>query len=147
MKILLLLTLFLVISCSSSGIVKLSDDTYMLRREDSSGFIGETGALKQSAIDDADSFAKDQGKVAIPVSSHVIPQGDNPGKKAAFEYKFRLVDKEESERLAADKKAKGEIEESSGIYDELIQLDDLRKKNILTEEEFQSQKTKILNRN
>ena len=151
MRILLLISFLFVIACSSSGVVKLSDDTYMLRRVDSGGYIGETGALKSSVIDDANSFAKEQGMVAIPVSSHVTPKGENSAKWTAFEYKFRLVDKEESQRLATEEKAKevtkNETKSSSDLHTELIQLDDLRKKNIITDEEFQIQKTKILNRN
>ena len=110
-------------------------------------------------------FAEKQGKVAIPISSHFKPMGIGPAQWAEFEYQFRVVDKddpevkrtsltpkvkviiEKDEKLTSDKKIEDKTKETKDIYSELIKLDDLRKRGIITDEEFNARKKKILNEN
>ena len=47
-------------------------------------------------------------------------------------------------RFAADVKTKDQTERPKDAYAELIKLDDLRKRGILTEAEFEAQKKKLL---
>ncbi len=163
-KIFIPFILFLV-GCSNPGIVKLSPDTYMLYREDHGGIFGSPSSLKAGAISDANKFAAKQGKVAIPISTRFKPMGNGPAQWASFEYQFRVVDKndpevrrislkpradvviEKKERISADIKIKGNKKEKKDIYNELIKLDDLLKKGIITQEEFMTLKKKILNEN
>ena len=165
MKKILLLSVLLIIGCSkpdfikmpnlkltNSGIVKLSQDTYMLRREDHGGYLARSSLLKVSVIRDANEFANKQGKVAIKISSHATPMDKSQNQWPSFEYKFRVADEKVSEVRRTpqiqrnDTNTIVETNNPTGIYNELIQLDDLRKKGIITDKEFQDQKTKILNR-
>ena len=148
--------------CSNPGIVKLSPDTYMLSREAHGGIFASASALKAGVINDANAFAESQGKVAIPLSVKEIPMGTGPAQWASFEYQFRVVDKndpevrrtslvprpdvviEKTEKITADVKTKDQTDRPKDVYAELVKLDDLRKRGILTDAEFEVQKKKLL---
>ena len=152
--------------CANPGIVPLSPDTYMLFKEDHAGIFGSMAKLKADVIGEANKFAMKQDKIAIPISVHEKPIGTNrPGDWASFEYQFRVVDKndsearrtsltpradiviEKTENVSADIYTKDQSEKTKDVYAELIKLDDLRKKGIISNTEFESQKMKILGGN
>lgn len=155
---------FILVGCANPGIVQLSPDTYMLSREDHAGIFGSASGLKTGVISDANAFAAAQGKVAIPISAHETPVGVL-GKWAKFEYQFRVVDKndpearrtalvprpdvviEKTEKVSADIRTKDESLRTKDVYTELMKLDDLRKRGILTDAEFQNMKKKLLGGN
>ncbi|PCI09342.1 MAG: hypothetical protein COB77_00030 [Gammaproteobacteria bacterium] len=150
MKKLLILSIIFLMSCASPDVKKLSDDTYMLYREDHGDYFSGSSSLENAVISDANDYAEKKGKVAIEVSSHATPKGEGASQWASFEYKFKIVD--ENDPLVKQAKLASEAEginkdnsaKFKDTYTELLQLDDLRKKGILTEDEFQSQKAKIL---
>ena len=51
---------------------------------------------------------------------------------------------EKTEKVIADITTKDKSDQKKDVYAELIKLDDLRKRGILTEAEFQTQKQKLL---
>ena len=150
----------LLAGCSNPGIVQLSPDTYMLTKQDHGGIFGNASKLKAEVIQEANTFAASQGKVAIPLATNERPMGSGPAQFASFEYQFRVVDKndpevrrtslvpradvviEKSEKISADVHTKEE--KTPDLYTELTKLDDLRKKGIITEEEFVAQKKRLL---
>ncbi|MGZ8947285.1 MAG: SHOCT domain-containing protein [Methylococcaceae bacterium] len=163
MKKIIITFVIFVVGCSSSNIVKLSPDTYMLTKEDHGGiFAFNRGAMKTDAIREANAFAENQGKIAIPVSTHEHPVGIL-GDWASFEYQFQVVDKndpdarrtslvprpdiviDKTEKIFADVQTKDQSKKPKDMYAELIKLDDLRKKGILSDEEFDAQKKMLLN--
>ena len=90
--------LVVVMGCASSpGIVQLSPDTYMIAKEDHGGIFGSLAKLKADTIREANKFAASQGKVAIPIATKEKPMGICCGQWAAFEYQFRIVDKNDPE--------------------------------------------------
>ncbi|MCW9023463.1 MAG: SHOCT domain-containing protein [Gammaproteobacteria bacterium] len=165
MKKILIPFILLLVGCANPGIVKLSPDTYMLFREDHGGIFGSSSSLKAGVISDANKFAAKQGKVVIPITSNFKPMGNGPAQWASFEYQFRVVNKndpearrtsltpradiviEKNEKITADIKTEEKTNKTKDIYNELIKLDDLRKKGIITDKEFQTRKNKILNEN
>lgn len=167
MKITITLLLSLLASvaffgCQNPGIVQLSPDTYMLSRDDHAGIFGNIGALKAGVIKDANAFAESRGKVAIPISANTIPNA--PGRFASFEYQFRVVDKndpeatrtalvpradivvEKMEKISSDVHTKDGSSRQPDLYVELTKLDDLRKKGLLTDVEFEAEKRKLFDR-
>lgn len=146
--------------CGSHKLINLSPDTYMIIRQAESGF-ASMGALKIEVYEEASEFAAKQGKVAIPLSSREVPVSF--GSPIQFEYQFRVVDKNDPEyrrthlapgmNVIIDKKEsiKAEIttkdknENKYDLYTELTKLDDLKKRGIISEGEFQTQKKKLLN--
>ena len=151
--ILISIIIIFLVGCSNPEIIQLSPDTYVLFREDHRGIFGSPSSLKAGVISDAKKFAEKQGKVAIPLSSRFKPMGIGPAQWAEFEYQFRVVDKNDPEvkRTSLTPKLNVVIEKNEkstkDIYSELIKLDDLRERGIITDEEFNAMKKKILNEN
>lgn len=147
--------------CANPGIVKLSPDTYMLLRTDKGGAFGNPSAMKADVIQEANEFAAKQGKVAIPVSLTESPM--YIGHFASVEYQFHVVDEsdpearrtslvprpnvviEKTEKSSVDVTTKDQTNRPKDVYADLLKLDDLRKRGILSEDEFQAQKKKLLN--
>ncbi len=147
-----------LVGCANPGVIQISPDTYMLSREDHAGIFGNAGSLRAGVIAEANSFAARENKIAIPISSEFTPSG--PGRFASFEYQFRVVSRNDPEarRTALLPKADLVIEQkqninanlkventkSKDLYSELVKLEDLRKKGILTKSEFEVQKKILL---
>src|ERR1017187_3840177 len=159
---LLVITAAVFAGCSSPGIVQLSPDTYMITKEDHGGiFAFNRGKLKTKTIREADAFAESKGKVAIPVALKEHPVGVL-GDWASVEYQFRVVNKddpeakrtalvprpdivvEKTEKISADVRTKDDTAKKPDMYTEIMKLDDLRKKGLITDAEFEAQKQKLL---
>ncbi len=142
----------------SSGIIPMGPDTYTVSSN------SEFGAYKakQRALQEANRFAETQGKYMIPVSTSEGKDTDFLGDKInTYDLVFRLVDEDDPEyqRTNLRKVPDVVIEETedvsgnitinndnnSDLYSELVKLDDLRKKGIITDAEFEDQKKKLLN--
>jgi len=152
-----------LMGCANPGIVKLSQDTYMLSRTDKGGVFGNTSAMKADVIREANEFAASQGKIAIPISLNESPM--YIGHFASVDYQFRVVDEsdpearrinlvprpnvviEKTEKTTMDVNTKDQTNRPKDIYPELLKLDDLRKRGILSQEEFDAQKKKLLGGN
>ena len=162
--LILLLFVLLLSGCFASNTVQLSPDTYMIRVEDHGGIFGfNRGKLKSSAIQQANDFAASKGKIAIPVAMDSHPVGVL-GDWAAVEYQFRVVSKDDPEskrtsltprpdiviektsEISVDMETKDQTEKTKDVYTELMKLKALKDDGILTEEEFQREKKKILER-
>ncbi|MGO9623252.1 MAG: SHOCT domain-containing protein [Steroidobacteraceae bacterium] len=156
----MLLLFFAIAGCAANpGIVQMSPDTYLLSREDKGGIFGNASAMHAAVIDEANKFAASKGKVAIPITTHETAMG--PGHFATFDYQFRLVDPNSPDAkstpmiqrpdVVVQQNENKSVEVHSttvppkpDVYTELLKLDDLRKKGIITDEEFQAQKAKLL---
>jgi len=151
-----LLGILAVAACAKPGtVVQLSPDTYMVSRTDKAGAFGSASAMKVDAIREASEYAAGQGRVAIPLHIRETPAA--PGGFASVEYQFRVLDKSDPEarrvsvvprsEAAAEKGEKadgGGIDVRADFYNQLIRLDELRRRGILTEAEFDAQKRKLL---
>ena len=142
--------------------VQVSPDTYVIFREDHKGIFGSLAKLKAKVIREANEFAAKQGKIAIPISAKEKPMGNGPAQWASFEYQFRVVSKDDPEakrtnmtrdpnvvienntHVTADIHTKDDTQRPTDVYGDLIKLDELRKRGVLTEAEFQTEKAKIL---
>jgi hypothetical protein len=155
MKRLFFVSIIFLTACANPGIVKLSPDTYMLSRADRGGIFGNAAAMKVEVIQEANDFADKQGKVAIPLGLKEIPL--SPGRLAQVEYQFRVVDKNDPEvkrvslvprpDVVIEKHEKTKVDVTSkndDVYEKLIKLDDLRKKGIISNSEFDTEKKKVL---
>ena len=156
-------TTFLILiclnGCTSSGVAQIGPDTYTIA---TSSEISPAWA-KKSALKDAEKYCQSQGKYIMPfqsrTGSHVDSVGDNI---ATYDFTFRClaandpdltrpelrdpttnINVDENVRIL-DETANRGVDDSSDLYTELQKLDQLRKDGILTEEEFQQQKKKVL---
>jgi hypothetical protein len=161
-------------ACGTPGIVRVSADTYRVSRADPGHVFADAAAMKAAAVGDADAFARSKGMIAVPVSFQedtlavghlktvdyqfrLVPPGEPapsvPVATAAAAPAMPFVPAAPAPVVApaaaspaapvppasqAAKPARGDY------YEELIRLDDLRKRGILTEDEFQRMKAKII---
>lgn len=162
------LFILLLAGCAiGSGIVTVGKDTYTLVQSGTTGFT-PLGVLKSRAYQEANAFAEKKSKVMEVISVNEIPAGF--AKWPQVEVRFRLLDTNaivtgETRRVvetvsASSFDAQGrrtdttkqvreivpigsqlDLAPEGGLYLELKQLDELRKSGILTEEEFQTQKS------
>ncbi len=151
----------LLTGCSNPGIVQVSPDTYLLAREAHGGIFASSTALKAGVIQDANAFAESQGKVAIPISAKEKPMGNGPAQWASFEYQFRVVEKDDPavrrtqlvhnpnvviQKADPDDVSPRQVDRSGtkDLYSELLKLEDLKKRGLLNDAEFDAQKKKLL---
>lgn len=146
--------------CFSPEIVQIAPDTYMISKSSAAGAFANTSALKAEAIREANEFAEKQGKVAVGISAKELrPAQGFP----SFEYQFKVLDKHdpgaratdlgstsdvviESSETSRDLRSSEGSRQEPDLYSELMKLDDLRKRGLLTDAEFEEEKRKLLNR-
>ena len=138
-------------------------NTYIVTRQAATGFSG-AGTLKADAISEAEKFCETQGKVLKIVAvteaqppyvlgnfpkAEVVFKALNPGdpelaQPSEYDSSGTQVRVGSSQVERSEVKVSVDRKDSGDIYTKLEKLDELRKKGILTEEEFQKEKTKLL---
>jgi hypothetical protein len=140
--------------CAGLNITPLSQDTYMASKTSAGGVFVSMAALKSEVISAANEFAEKKGKVAVPISAESSPV--MPLRNPSFEYQFKLVEKNSPEAkggallpaasLVVEKSERVTTthEKSQDVAAELARLDELRKRGVITEEEFTVLKSRLL---
>lgn len=134
-------------------IIQLSPGVYMSIVKNYAGAFGQMSTTKKKAILAANEYAAERGMEAVPVGMET--REARPGQWPAAEYQFRLVAKGSGETvgLRPDADTRVTIEgDGAGqsaankpdLYTELMKLDDLRKRGLLSDQEFEAQKAKLL---
>ena len=128
-------------ACAPAPFIPVADDTYTVSQTTAGGMFKSMSSLRSDVISRANEFASSKGKSAIMVDERESPGW--PGKMPSFTYTFRLAEIPKT----SEKVANGSTAETGDYYDKLLKLDDLRKKGIITNAEFDAQKAKILSGN
>jgi hypothetical protein len=136
--------------------VPMGNDTYSITREAGSAFTRDTDKLKAKVADDAAKYCAAQGKQLKVVSlTGNVPRFSTGYAKAKIVFMAlspgdpRLLAEAPSANPMAPAAFMGPPPgrlSTDELVSELTKLDDLRKKGILTDEEFQAEKKKILSR-
>ena len=119
------------------GIVESSPNLYTVTVQEKSSSNVDP---KNRAVREAMDFAEGKGKVSIPISIHQHEYGTFTD-WVRVEYQFKLVEKNDPQ---ARRPTANDAEKKPDEYTELLKLDDLRKKGIITQAEFESEKRKLL---
>jgi hypothetical protein len=138
-------------------VVSMGNDTYSITREAKTGFTMRTSGLKEEALDEASKFCAAQGKQlkVVTVTEEKPPFMLMAIAKAKVVFKAldagdpQLRSEPTPAPLVERPAAVAAAERPAvvgDLYGDLLKLDELRKKGILTEEEFQSEKRKVLER-
>ena len=139
----------------------MSNGVYSLTKSAPTGFTS-LGTIRRAAYEDVREFAESKEKLAQVISVNEVPAGFAVWPQV--EIRFRLVDESELGNAdAVDARRKTSIVfDASGnpidiettsvnsspeeVYKALQKLGDLREGGVLTEEEFQKEKAKLLKR-
>lgn len=144
---------------SSTGVVPIGQDSYMLSVSDNSR-PGITGAeVKANAYRQAAAYCESIGKRLQPVNA--LQRDQKFGVIANAEIQFlclapgdadltrakRRLDRPDSDSTISihkDVSVRNESATSKDTYSELLKLDDLRKRGVITDAEFDDQKRRLL---
>lgn len=131
--------------------VPLGNNTYSIVRQAKNGFQRDTELLKSQAKEDAQRFCESQGKqIKILELTAEKPWFAMGYAKAKIVFQPLSADdpalRSTSTVAAAAESAPRAITNTTDLYNELMRLDELHKKGILTDDEFQSEKQKVLAR-
>lgn len=149
---------------SHTKLVEHGDNTYSYTREAATTFNRDVEQLTAEAKEDAAKFCAGKGKQAKVVSIVVnkpwytlgfatatvtfkaLEAGDPELAEAASVPVVNARKKTKTPPVVAPPPTPTLPAPVSDLYTDLLKLDDLRKKGILTEEEFQTEKQKVLSR-
>ena len=132
---------------SAPSVVSLGDNTYSVTASARDKFTRNTQKLKAQAMEAATQFCVKEGKQFKLVSATEDKSFYFVGDFAKATVVFKTLAPGDPELdTSAGNPAKPATTVTDSLYDELLKLDDLRKKGILTEEEFAVQKKKVLDR-
>jgi hypothetical protein len=168
-KLLLICVAMGLVGCASSGPVEIGPDSYMISKQSAGGVFVSPSSITPELIKEGQSYCASQGKhfrIQNTEELSAIPATRMPSAKILF----MCLDTNDSElnRPKLEKKVDASIavkqditikqdsvirntgekpaaDKPKDIYQELVKLDDLRKRGILTNDEFNKQKQKILN--
>jgi len=152
-------------SCSSSsGVVKTGPDTYMISRSEK-GFRGNSGAVKAAALAEAENWCQKRGKVMRVISASqkdMVPMTSD----ASAEIHFKALEPNNPE--ATESTDTGDLKNrvfrgneniqtysiegnskkvepvKNDRYAEILKLGELKEKGLITAEEFETEKKRIL---
>ena len=115
---------------------------YVLNRDDKSPF-GSLPSVKRAVSADAASFCAAMNKKSIEKYSIDKERAVLVWPESTLYFECVEPGQEASVTRAQPRNETGS-QQSGSVYSELIKLDELRKKGILTESEFEAQKQKLL---
>ena len=149
----LFLSLLTGASAADANVVSMGDNTFSLSRQAGSAFNRDTDALKAKVKADAAKYCAAQGKemkVISLTSERPLPTLGYANAKIVF-MALAAGDPEltrQPDPVPMISVGGTQVQAAAGgdMYSELIKLDDLHKKGILTDDEFQAEKKKILKR-
>ena len=156
---------FLCVACvgyassSRETTTPMGNDTYKITREAKTAFTRDVDKLKEEVTASAVKFCSDQGKQMRQISlTGKVPMFGTGYATATIVFKaLNAGDPGLTSPLtpegapvayaaAAEPAPRTLTNTTDDLYNALTKLDDLRKKGILTDEEFQAEKKKILSR-
>lgn len=114
-------------------------DTLRVTCTGTNKFSRSTEKLKAAAVEEATRYCAQRNKQLKIVNTEEHKGAYLVGSFPSVTLVFKAVD-------TAEMDVAPEAGRSDDLYTSLVKLDDLRKKGILTDEEFQSEKKKVLNR-
>lgn len=150
--LILVLTLFIAGCASNSGVMSIGKDTYMVSRQAATGFSG-SGTLKAEAFQEAGLHCEKMGKSVQVVNTIEAQPPFILGNFPKAEVQFMCLDKNDMElnrpKLHKTPDALFEVKHSQlavkeDTYTELKKLKDLLDSGVITQDEFNTQKRKIL---
>jgi len=149
-----------LLGCASPDPTMISPGVYMISRTSAAGSVfANMAQLKADTIESANKFAESKGKIAVAVS--LRDERPIPG-FPLVEYQFRLADPgtvgdstvmlrkdpnitiQQNDNVTIKPDQSTPREPQKDLYTELLKLEDLKKRGLLTEDEFQAQKRKLL---
>jgi len=133
-------------ACGTTGIVPIDGDAYMVSKK--SAKVGFVAAAEEEAsvYRQANEFCSQQGKEVQTLDMQTVNSG--AWRSASATLQFRCVDAastgEASNPVAP---AADDPIDTDELYSEILKLDDLRQRGLITDEEYEQEKKELLDEN
>ncbi len=125
-------------------VVTLGNNTFSISRAATNGFNRDVEVLKTDVQEDAAKYCAAQGKELKVVELTAKRPFFGTG-YASAKIVFKALNPGETDQPAAGETS-ARLSGTGDMYNDLMKLDELRKKGILTDDEFQIEKKKVLAR-
>jgi hypothetical protein len=133
---------------ATAEVIPLSDHTFTLTHTAKTAFSRDTEKLKAKAQEEAAKYCAAQGKEMKVVSLTSEKPFFSTGYPTAT-IVFKALSPGEMEQVpdvSTTLQTPSKPDGTGDLYTDILKLDDLRKKGLLTDKEFQSEKKKVLSR-
>jgi hypothetical protein len=135
-----------ITGCSTSNVVPMGSDLYMVS---SSGAGFDTGGVRSNVYNAANKFCNKKG-MPFKLVSYKSKNGKLASNPPSAELSFKCENVTDNTDLMLAEKERAQVDENlapvkKDVYSELMKLNDLKEKGIISEKEFQIEKSKILN--
>ena len=136
-------------AASTPSIVPSGENTFTVTVKAATGFVRDTDKLKAEALAAAEDHCRKLGKQLKVISATASKPRVMFTDYAHAQVVFKALDASDPE-LHAPVESAGTAappvarSATDALYNDLLKLDELRKRGILTEDEFQAQKKKLL---
>lgn len=151
---LILVACILGFGCTTSNVIPTGPDTFMIT---SSGVGFSTAEVRENVFYAANEYCANRGLVMVPVSFKATP-GEYGRHPPSADLIFRAlksgdpdigkVSLTEANQIKVEQdirmRTQSEPSTETDIYAEILKLDDLRKKGLITDAEFDREKAKLL---
>jgi hypothetical protein len=149
----IIFTSVVVVGCSSTGVVPMSQDSYFIGKKDGSPGIGISLSNKAEVYQEANEFCGAKGLEVFVLKENVIPAA--PARLGSTELTFKCVQaggtsqglvKEADTVIKVDSNVKSESTSTKDMYSELTKLKALLDAGVITQTEFKKEKSEILSK-
>jgi hypothetical protein len=133
---------------ANSGVIPVSENTYSITNEARSTFNRDTQVLKDAVMQEAEKYCHDQGK-QLKVVTWVVQKPAIMTGFLSAKLVFKALAPGDPELTAPPPSLPVQALTTAtpgDLYSELLKLDDLKSRGILTQKEFESEKKKLLSR-
>lgn len=142
--------------CTSTGVVSSGDDTYMIAKKSAQVGFGPPVKTEAAVYQEAGDDCASQGKIVQTVDK--VVRNSTFGRPGSVNLKYRCVETAVAEEPAPTPESlsngrTADVEGTAGasvdgnspdLYSELIKLDDLRQRGLITGEEYEQEKKELL---
>ncbi len=149
------LLLITLVGCKSTGVIPMSQDSYLIGKKDGSPGVGISLSNKAEVYQEANAYCEQKGMEVMVLRENIIPAA--PGRLGSTELNFKCVQSGGSAQalrkdsdIVVDVNIKQNPSSSvpkEDYYLELKKLKDLLDSEIITQDEFDKRKKEILERN
>jgi hypothetical protein len=139
LPIVIVLATLLLAGCGTPGIVHMDGDTYLIQKRSAQVGFGPPEGAKAEVYAAANKFCEDRGMDLETVSFNMVNSGfARPG---SVSLQFRCVPRNKKQNEIATQV----VSQKSDVEKRLSALDELKKRGLITDEEYQKKRTEILN--
>ena len=146
------IAMLVLLGCSSTGVIPMSQDSYFIGKKDGTPGIGISLSNKAEVYQEATTFCKKKNLEVFTLRETVTPAA--PGRLGSTELHFKCVPPggtaqplvKDADKVVNINNRTSPSPRPNNMYTELTKLKELKDSGIITQKEFDTEKKEILSR-